>query len=178
MALKGIPSSASRSVHTIPRAVLRLLQFALALTVCGLYGTDIQNGNKHHQSADPKWLYAVVIGGISVVTSLIYGAPFVKSHLFFAWDAILFILWIAVFGVFGKMYLHENAEGNAGVQRMKNAVWVDLVNVFLWLIKKLLVNTKALKGAGKQAGAVILTADVSSPDIAIWHLIHDLSKDQ
>ena len=44
------------------------------------------------------------------------------------------ILWIAVFGIFGKMYIHEDPEGDAGVQRMKNAVWVDLVNVFLWLI--------------------------------------------
>jgi len=134
MGFKEISSSTPRSVHTIPRAILRLLQFALALTVCGLYGTDIQNGNKEHQSADPKWLYAVVIGGLSVVTSLIYGIPLVKSYLFFGWDTILFVLWIAVFGIFGKMYLHEDPEGNAGVQRMKNAVWVDLVNVFLWLI--------------------------------------------
>jgi hypothetical protein len=32
------------------------------------------------------------------------------------------------------MYIKENAEGDAGVQRMKNAVWVDLVNMLLWLI--------------------------------------------
>jgi len=127
-------SSVSRSVHIIPRAILRLLQFAFALAVCGLYGTDIQNANKHDQGADSKWLYAVVIGGLSVVTSLIYGVPLIKSYIFFAWDTILFILWIAVFGIFGKMYIHEDAEGNGGVQRMKNAVWVDLVNVFLWLI--------------------------------------------
>jgi len=134
MGLKNITSSTSTSVHTIPRAILRLLQFALALAVCGLYGTDIQNANKHNRGADSKWLYAVVIGGLSVVTSLVYGIPIVKSYIFFAWDTILFILWIAVFGVFGKMYIREDAEGNSGVQRMKNAVWVDLVNVLLWLV--------------------------------------------
>ena len=32
------------------------------------------------------------------------------------------------------MYIKENAEGDSGVQRMKNAVWVDLVNALLWLI--------------------------------------------
>jgi hypothetical protein len=71
---------------------------------------------------------------MSTVTALIYGIPFVKSYIAWAWDLILFILWIAVFGIFGKMYIQEKAEGDAGVQRMKNAVWIDLINVFLWLI--------------------------------------------
>ena len=35
--------------------------------------------------------------------------------------------------MFGNMYIHERAEGDGGVQRMKNAVWVDLVNALLWL---------------------------------------------
>ena len=43
----------------------------------------------------------------------------------------LFILWIALFGLFGNMYIKEKAEGDSGVQRMKNAVWVDLVNALL-----------------------------------------------
>lgn len=30
------------------------------------------------------------------------------------------------------MYVREDAEGDPGVQRMKNAVWVDLVNALLW----------------------------------------------
>lgn len=57
-----------------------------------------------------------------------------RIGLLFIWDTILFILWIALFGLFGKMYIHEHAEGDHGVQRMKNAVWVDLVNALLWLI--------------------------------------------
>lgn len=32
------------------------------------------------------------------------------------------------------MYIHENPEGNGDIQRMKNAVWVVLVNAILWLI--------------------------------------------
>lgn len=30
------------------------------------------------------------------------------------------------------MYIHENPEGDAGIQRMKNAVWVDMINMLLW----------------------------------------------
>jgi len=32
------------------------------------------------------------------------------------------------------MYINENAEGDAGIMRMKNAVWVDLTSALLWLI--------------------------------------------
>jgi hypothetical protein len=38
------------------------------------------------------------------------------------------------------MYIHENAEGDSGVQRMKNAVWVDLTNTLLWLFTALLMT--------------------------------------
>ena len=33
-------------------------------------------------------------------------------------------LWIVVFGIFGNLYIKENAEGDAGITRMKNAVCV------------------------------------------------------
>jgi hypothetical protein len=32
------------------------------------------------------------------------------------------------------MFIREDAEGNGDIQRMKNAVWVDLANGLLWLI--------------------------------------------
>lgn len=66
-----------------------------------------------------------------------------------AWNFVLFILWIAVFGVFGsvcdhcvdsrsgadrrQMFIKEDPEGDSGIERMKSAVWVDLVNALLWL---------------------------------------------
>jgi hypothetical protein len=31
------------------------------------------------------------------------------------------------------MYIHEDPEGNKDIQRMKNAVWVDLTSALLWL---------------------------------------------
>ena len=36
------------------------------------------------------------------------------------------IMFTALFGVFGKMFINENPEGDSGIQQMKNAVWVDL----------------------------------------------------
>ena len=47
------------------------------------------------------------------------------------------ILWVAVFGLFGKIYMHADAAGNGDVQRMKNAVWIDLINMLLWFVSAL-----------------------------------------
>jgi hypothetical protein len=35
------------------------------------------------------------------------------------------------------MYIKEDPEGDSGISRMKHAVWVDLVNMLLWLITAL-----------------------------------------
>ncbi|KAI9649352.1 hypothetical protein NHQ30_001926 [Ciborinia camelliae] len=120
-------------VGTITHAIWRFLQFVLALTVIGLYGTDLDKAHREHKYTDGKWVYAVITASFSAFTSLLHLIPLINLiPMLFLWDAILFILWIALFGLFGNMYIHERAEGDAGVQRMKNAVWVDLVNALLW----------------------------------------------
>jgi hypothetical protein len=30
--------------------------------------------------------------------------------------------------------MHVDPHGNSGVQRMKNAVWIDLINMLLWFL--------------------------------------------
>lgn len=102
-------------------------------------------------------VYAVVVGALSAVTCLAYFIPLVLRIAGFVapvWNFILFVLWIALFGIFGKvyllqgpevapqltlvqMYIHEDPEGVDGIKRMKNAVWVDLASALLWLIATL-----------------------------------------
>lgn len=116
-------------------STIHIIQFALALTVCGLYGVDLHRANSDGKYIDSKWVYAEVVGGISAFTAILYLIPFIlRFWVVWAWNLVLFILWIALFGVFGKMYIHENPEGDAGVQRMKNAVWVDLASALLWFL--------------------------------------------
>ncbi|TKW56630.1 hypothetical protein CTA1_3258 [Colletotrichum tanaceti] len=119
-------------------SVLHFFQFVLAVTVCGLYAVDLNKARSQGDYTDGKWVFAVVVGALSAVTALLYFIPFIlRFAIAWVWDAILFILWIAVFGLFGSMYIRENAEGDGGIQRMKNAVWVDLANALLWLISAL-----------------------------------------
>lgn len=52
-----------------------------------------------------------------------------------AWLIDHSILWTALFGIFGKMYIPAQPTPHQdGIIRMKNAVWVDLVNMILWFI--------------------------------------------
>lgn len=125
--------------------LLRFLQFVMGLTVIGLYGVDLRAAHKKNVSADSKWVYAVVTAGMACITASIYLiAPFVLGnrpaiavrrplHLpCFVWECIMFIFWLTLFGIFGKMYISEDPEGDSAIERMKHAVWVDLTNLFLW----------------------------------------------
>ncbi|KAI9852702.1 MAG: hypothetical protein M1838_005897 [Thelocarpon superellum] len=134
MGLKNNASSRSGGamIAATTRAFFRLLQFIMALAVVGLYGTDLNAARMSNTTADPRWIYAETIAGLSAITSLIYMIPLVKSYLGFGWDTLLFILWVAVFGTFGKLYINADPAGDDNIQRMKNAVWVDLFNLFLW----------------------------------------------
>lgn len=123
------------TISYVAFSFIHIVQLALALAVCGLYGQDLSSARKNGSYVDSTWVYAVVVGALSAVTALLYLIPFVlRFWLVWAWNLVLFILWIALFAVFGKMYIHENPEGDSGIQRMKNAVWVDLVSALLWLI--------------------------------------------
>lgn len=131
----GRNSSSGGVVGALVRLVLRFLQFILAITVAGLYGTDLHRADKMDAYTDGKWVYAEVVAAMSVVTVLIYGIPFIKSYWAFGWDWLLFILWTALFGIFGNIFISAKPTPRQdGIIRMKNAVWVDLVNMLLWLV--------------------------------------------
>jgi H+/Cl- antiporter ClcA len=101
-------------------------------------------------------VFATVVGSLSAATALILMIiPFLVSYMtvaiLFAWDVILFILWCAVFGLFGSMYIHEKAEMDPGVQRMKNAVWVDLVCLLLWFVTSIFGVIGFLRGRNNRS---------------------------
>jgi len=49
-------------------------------------------------------VYAEVVAGISALSALVFAIPFIMRTAFvWVWSVILFILWIALFGIFGKV---------------------------------------------------------------------------
>jgi hypothetical protein len=114
--------------------VLRLLQLVLACAVIGLYGQYLRWANNTGEHADGRWIWAVVVGGLSALTAIIYAIPYFPLRFFFIWDILLFCFWLTVFAIFAKLYIHEDSEGNRHIEQMRDAVWLDLVNWILWLI--------------------------------------------
>ncbi|KAK3677058.1 hypothetical protein LTR78_003263 [Recurvomyces mirabilis] len=131
----GSNSSSGGLPGALVRLVLRFFQFILALTVAGLYGTDLHHAHQQNKYTDGKWVFAEIVAGLAAVTVLVYGVPFFKSYWAFGWDWVMFALWTALFGLFGRIYIPAHpTPKQGGIHRMKNAVWVDLVNMLLWLV--------------------------------------------
>ncbi len=96
MAFKSFHAKPSSTISTstpfpllILNWVLRFFQFVLAITVCGLYGVDLNAAHKEDKYVDSKWAYAVAVGALSAVTALVYVVPKLKSYYAFGWDLIL-----------------------------------------------------------------------------------------
>lgn len=121
------------SIGSAVRILIRLFQFVMGIVVIGLYAQDLDRARKTGKYADPKWVYAVFCGSFGAFMSLVFMMPLIKSWMFFGVDILAYFFYLVLFGIFGKMYIKENPEGNKGIIRMKNAVWVDLANMFLWI---------------------------------------------
>ncbi|OTA83390.1 hypothetical protein M434DRAFT_64305, partial [Hypoxylon sp. CO27-5] len=121
------------------RWIARGIQFILAIIVCGLYGRRVDHDHRAGNPQSAAWVYALIVAGFSAVTCLLYSIPNpfsrMQSHRLFAWDLILFVLWIALFGTFAVIFLKRDDDEYEGtsVTLMKGAVWVDLVNAIFWL---------------------------------------------
>lgn len=76
-------------------------------------------------------MYAVTTGSVAGLTYLVLiVASFLNTEyraiaLLWPWEFILFVMWLVVFGIFGKMYVGENPEMDSGIKKMKRALWVD-----------------------------------------------------
>ncbi|KIW16586.1 hypothetical protein PV08_03774 [Exophiala spinifera] len=117
----------------------RTLQLVQGLVVIGLYGVDLNRANREHKYSDGKWVFAVVVGSLAAFTAVAYGlvSVFLQYQTvarLFVWDWILFILWAALSGIFGSMYIGEKTEMEWGIHRMKIAVGFDLAGLVLWFI--------------------------------------------
>jgi len=118
---------------------LRTLQLIDGLVVIGLYGVDLNRANKEDKYADGKWVYAVTIGSLAAVSALLFSLASVFLQyrivaLLFAWDLVLVVLWAALSGIFGTMYLNQKVELDDAMYRMKVAAGFDLAGLILWFL--------------------------------------------
>ncbi|OQD88774.1 hypothetical protein PENANT_c003G07296 [Penicillium antarcticum] len=121
----------------ISRAALRTLQFAFAVIVAGLYGVDLAHATKTNNHAHAEWIYTEFVAALSALTCIMHCFFTVTQVAWSAWDGVLLVLWLAQVSVFGTIYISGNKTGyedaTLSVPRMRAAVWVDLINMLLWL---------------------------------------------
>jgi hypothetical protein len=148
----SVPLSKRDKAKDLLSLILAIAQFAFGLAVIGLYSQDITAARNKGDSAPSRWVYAVVVGFLSTSSAFVYlvlgwwwqkrskPALAARENLFlplFAWETVLVILWLVVFGIFGEMYIGVyhvggNEGGEAKVTRMRRAVWVVLTCLVMW----------------------------------------------
>ncbi|KAI1112669.1 hypothetical protein F5Y14DRAFT_252074 [Nemania sp. NC0429] len=150
MQLKSLVTKYGKGAVTKPlylyetwlRLVGRALQLIFALVVVGLYGSRVSSDHNAGRPQSARWVYALFVASVSAATSVLFAIPqpFVRTARLFIWDFVLFIFWIAAFGVFAVLFLrmpdddaHKWYE-NTRVSVMRHAVWIDLVNAIFWLL--------------------------------------------
>ncbi|RYP93842.1 hypothetical protein DL770_000038 [Monosporascus sp. CRB-9-2] len=125
----------------------RAVQLVFAIVVCAFYGNRVRRDSSEGNGQHAAWVFALFVGGVSCATAVVYAlcnfAAFftvpLRTHAVFAWDLLLSIFWLIVFGIFATIFLsldeaEEDAYEGARVGAMKIAVWLDLLNAFLWLL--------------------------------------------
>ncbi|KAG0633921.1 hypothetical protein HOY80DRAFT_1012744 [Tuber brumale] len=125
------PLPDSRKI-TIPRLILRILQILISLAASGIYGRDLQSATRKGERADPRWVFAEVVVGVSIVLAIVYLLPFVRSFRMFYLDGIVFLFWVVLLGIFGMLFGRVDCRGAGDCRRMKGGIWVDVVGVLLW----------------------------------------------
>ncbi|WEW55972.1 hypothetical protein PRK78_001407 [Emydomyces testavorans] len=134
-------------ITTLLESCIRFLQFVFGIAVIGLYAQDVDRARKAGLPMSPvsKWIYATVIGSLSSIAAIIYillpcaaHRPLSSFRILqlpcLAFDSLMFVLWLVLFGMFAKMYIAVDYKRDAGLKRMHHAVWVDLVNLSFWAI--------------------------------------------
>lgn len=128
----------------ITTTIIRACQFILGVAVVGLYAMDVvKKGN-----LNPKWLFAIGIGGFSALVTAIFIGLRACSHWHYSkkpgrqllWRVIgevfMVVLWAAVAGIFGMMYIGHQGEKETktDTSRMRIATYFDFLNLAFWVI--------------------------------------------
>ncbi|KAK5707600.1 hypothetical protein LTR97_000137 [Elasticomyces elasticus] len=125
----GDKSTSGGLPGALARIFLRFLQLVFAVTIAGLYAVNLQDVKRAHKANEEegvfiysRWVFAEVVAILSIITVLARN-----------------VLWTALFGLFAKPFIHIPVatypkSDQPFIRRMQSAVWLDLINMLLWLV--------------------------------------------
>jgi hypothetical protein len=120
------------------RTTLRTLQFSSAIIVIGIYGSSLHYRSKLSSTPITNEIYALVVSLLSVFTLGLHCLLTVKRVPFVLWDFVMCVLWAALAGLSGKIYLtngelarKDQVKSLAG---MKAGIAFALLSMVFWLL--------------------------------------------
>ena len=162
-----------RAYENVPRWILRGLQLLMALVVVGFYGHRVDVDRRAGTPQSGEWIYGVTVAGLSGVTAVVFAlagaagafSDRLKTHRLWAWDFVVFILWIVAFGLFAGIFLKRDDAldyKGASPKVMRPVVWLDLVNAVLWAVSGVYGVVKVFLGRKIDARAGKITDKVAA----------------
>jgi hypothetical protein len=120
------------------RATLRTMQFASAIIIIGIYGSELHYRSKTSDTPITNEIFALVVGLLSVFTVGLHCFLTVKRVPWALWDFVMCVLYAALAGTFGGTYLVSGDELLAedrvrSLEGMKAAFAFGILGLVLWL---------------------------------------------
>lgn len=120
------------------RAALRTMQFASAVIIIGIYGSELHYRSNSRDTPITNEIFAMVVGLLSVVTVGLHCFLTIKRVGWIFWDFVMCVLYAALAGTFGTTYLVGSDDLMAedrvkSLEGMKAAIAFDLLGLVLWL---------------------------------------------
>lgn len=122
------------------RATLRTLQFASAIIIIGIYGSELHYRSGLSDTAITNEIFALVVGLLSVFTVGLHCFLTIKRVPYILWDFVMCVLYAALAGTFGGTYLVSSSSALLPEDRvrslggMKAAIAFDLLGLVVWLL--------------------------------------------
>ncbi|EEH42512.1 uncharacterized protein PADG_07332 [Paracoccidioides brasiliensis Pb18] len=143
---RSIVERVSTTMPVISRmvsVVLRIGEIGFAAVVAGIIGHDVARTDNFPGFPLGRWIYALVVSGISMLLGLIWLIPFSASFVLWIADLIISCAWFSVFAVLVN-WLNRRACGfifdwgsitDGGVcDRWKAAEAFSFLSAILWLV--------------------------------------------
>ena len=128
---------------------ISVLEFTFAIASGISYAIELSHGH-----AGSAVIYSQVVFALTIITLIIEAVTWRSYRLTFVVRSTICVLWLALFGFFFNIYYCANEAdeeyASMDTNRMKRAVWVDMVNFLLWFasaVFSMVVCCSGIKGA-------------------------------
>jgi len=129
--------------------VLRSLELLSAVIVAGIIGHELDIADDNDYFPPKRYIYTEVVAGIAILFSLLMLIPFTWAINAFAFDFVMFILWIIAFGLLSDYIAPLNCSygwavgpgnywANDYCSRLKSALAFSFISAMLWLASAVL----------------------------------------